>query len=463
MHDTAFHIGTLAMNIYADLRTDSVLEIGSQSFNGSLRENALPTTRYVGIDIEEGEGVDLVAEPGRPFPVNDAEFDLVMATSVFEHDPCFWMTFLEMCRATKDGGYIYINAPSNGVVHRYPQDNWRFYPDSGRALAQWATSQSIPVILVESFIAGRENDIWNDFVAVFRKGPIKRTLPKVFIHDHLSCTDVITWKSKKIQNSSEKPEDLILLDRADKRARAAEEELARGTAERDSLAGELNLLRTRLTEVDADQQRRQAESTQLKNDLNLRESELKQRQEEIEQTRREVAQKQTKLDELAAQLSASEERLKNYEMKRLDAERRNADLQRLHQESSRTLRKVETERAEAQAEARTAEAKLADRFQELATLTQLLRQKEQHAAAAQENLEWLLSLHQRMMRRPKWWNFMPESWRRRREHERLQRSGLFDAGDYLQRYPDVAAEGFDPLDHYLRHGFREGRARAFRA
>jgi SAM-dependent methyltransferase len=138
MHDTAFHIGSLAMNIYADLRTDSILEVGSQAINGSLREIALPTTRYFGIDIEEGEGVDLVIEQGEPLPVENDSFDLVIASSVFEHDPCFWMTFLEMCRATRDGGFIYINAPSNGVVHRYPQDNWRFYPDSGRALAEEA-------------------------------------------------------------------------------------------------------------------------------------------------------------------------------------------------------------------------------------------------------------------------------------------------------------------------------------
>jgi SAM-dependent methyltransferase len=179
MHDTAFHLGTLAMNMYADLRTDSILEIGSRSVNGGLRENALPTTHYIGVDIEEGEGVDLIAELGKPLPVEDASFDLVIASSVFEHDPCFWMTFLEMVRAAKDGAYIYINAPSNGIVHRFPQDNWRFYPDSGRALAQWAASQGSPVTLVESFIANREKDMWNDFVAVFRKGPITKTLPKV--------------------------------------------------------------------------------------------------------------------------------------------------------------------------------------------------------------------------------------------------------------------------------------------
>jgi Glycosyltransferase WbsX len=34
---------------------------------------------------------------------------------------------------------------------------------------------------------------------------------------------------------------------------------------------------------------------------------------------------------------------------------------------------------------------------------------------------------------------------------------LFDADEYLLRYPDVAADRVDPLDHYLQTGWREGR------
>jgi glycosyltransferase involved in cell wall biosynthesis len=37
-------------------------------------------------------------------------------------------------------------------------------------------------------------------------------------------------------------------------------------------------------------------------------------------------------------------------------------------------------------------------------------------------------------------------------------SGLFDAAWYLQRNPDVAESGKDPLDHYLNFGWKEGRA-----
>jgi chromosome segregation ATPase len=257
------------------------------------------------------------------------------------------------------------------------------------------------------------------------------------------CHDVITWKSRGVQNPSEKPEDLILLDRADERARAAEKGLADANVERDRLVTELTQLQAHLTEAETERLNLENEGIKIRNDLNLRESELRQRQEEIEQTRIEVAKKQEALDARTAELSANQQRIKDHELQC-------AAMERGYQQS---LAKVE-------AETRLADAKLLECRQELATLTQLLHHQEQRTAAVQENFEWLLSVHQKVRERPKWWNLMPESWRQRREHEWLQRAGLFDAEAYLQRYPDVAAEGFDPLEHFLRHGLQEGRVPA---
>jgi hypothetical protein len=39
----------------------------------------------------------------------------------------------------------------------------------------------------------------------------------------------------------------------------------------------------------------------------------------------------------------------------------------------------------------------------------------------------------------------------------LQRSGLFAAKWFLERNPDLGAAGVDPLAHYYRYGWREGR------
>jgi hypothetical protein len=42
-------------------------------------------------------------------------------------------------------------------------------------------------------------------------------------------------------------------------------------------------------------------------------------------------------------------------------------------------------------------------------------------------------------------------------YEMVRDSGLFDAEWYLNQYPDVATEGFDPLRHFIWHGLREDR------
>lgn len=506
MHDTAFHIGSLAMNIYADLRADSILEIGSQSVNGSLRDNALPTTHYVGLDIQDGDGVDIVVEPSKPFPVDDNSFDLVIASSVFEHDPFFWVTFLEMCRATKDGGYIYINAPSNGLVHRYPQDNWRFYPDSGRALAQWAVSQGLAVTLVESFIAKREQDIWNDFVAVFRKGRITKTLPKVFIHEHVPCTDVITWKSKDILNPSEQTEDLVLLTQAAAKAQAAENEITRLVHERESLDREAVELKTRLAATEGERQLRVSEAAEIRGELNLRESELRQRQEEIEQTRGDLTRARSGIDDLRGELFdlQKECELRSSENFRLDELRRelenrldaqgqlNAstleqlrereaelaatradseevskrltiaerDLKSAKERLGRSSRKIEELVASLRAAQSTnseLEKRLIAHFHETATLSQIILEAQESMAQQSETTKRIRELYDAVMSQPRWWAILSHSRRSRLQAARLYRLGVFDAQSYLGKNPDVAAAGEDPLHHYIHHGIEERR------
>jgi SAM-dependent methyltransferase len=199
MHDTAYRIGGLVIQSYSPRKKASILEIGAHNINGSLRDFATPSTRYVGMDFDAGHGVDIVLKPGEPWPVEDDDFDLVIASSVFEHDVAFWLTFLAMCRKAKPGGFIYVSAPSNGKVHRYPQDYWRFYPDAGLALECWAEREGIEITLVESFIAEREGDEWNDFCAVFRREPSSDVLSEEFVYARVPCTNVLTWKSSDVE------------------------------------------------------------------------------------------------------------------------------------------------------------------------------------------------------------------------------------------------------------------------
>ena len=53
--------------------------------------------------------------------------------------------------------------------------------------------------------------------------------------------------------------------------------------------------------------------------------------------------------------------------------------------------------------------------------------------------------------------FLLDSLRYFRNYALIKRSGLFDREFYLEENPDVAGAGVDPLKHYLRFGWREGR------
>jgi ubiquinone/menaquinone biosynthesis C-methylase UbiE len=170
LHKSAYISGGKFFSRYVTGSSVSILEIGSYNVNGTLKDFQPVGSKWVGADIENGPGVDLVIDDTSTLPFEDSSFDYVVASSAFEHDPTFWSTFSEMVRVLKNGGSIYINAPSNGMIHRYPIDVYRFYPDAGKALEKWGRSLRPELRLVESFIGNHDEEPWNDFCAVFTLG-----------------------------------------------------------------------------------------------------------------------------------------------------------------------------------------------------------------------------------------------------------------------------------------------------
>lgn len=145
-----------------------VVEIGSMDINGSLRDLNLKGCKWIGVDNDHGPGVNVVNKDLN-IPFEDGFADVTLSSSTLEHDVFFWHTFTEMVRITKPGGYVYINAPSNGPVHRHPVDCWRFYPDAATALLQWARHAGYKLELIETDVnPPHGNDIWADFYAIYR-------------------------------------------------------------------------------------------------------------------------------------------------------------------------------------------------------------------------------------------------------------------------------------------------------
>lgn len=170
MHLSALKNGELFFATYIGCnQAVTIVDIGAQDVNGSLRQCAPANCNYIGVDFVSGKGVDVVLDDPYKLPFADQSVDIVVSSSCFEHIRFFWLMFLEVLRVLKPGGLFYLNAPSNGDFHRYPVDCWRFYPDSGAALADWGRHQGFECLVLESFTDYQDQDIWNDFVGVFLK------------------------------------------------------------------------------------------------------------------------------------------------------------------------------------------------------------------------------------------------------------------------------------------------------
>lgn len=169
MHPTALMNGKLFFETYATQAGATVVDIGAQDVNGSLKDVMPAHLRYIGVDFVAGKGVDVILDDPYKLPFEDESVDIIVSSSCLEHSEMFWLAFLELLRVLRPNGLLYLNVPSNGDFHRYPVDCWRFYPDSGGALVAWARRNGMQPQLLESFISAQFMDPWNDYIAVFVK------------------------------------------------------------------------------------------------------------------------------------------------------------------------------------------------------------------------------------------------------------------------------------------------------
>jgi SAM-dependent methyltransferase len=148
--------------------TWEVLELGSKDFNGSVRPLFNNVKEYIGVDMQDGPGVDLVCDVHsllnlkEMYPIQDdcqfedlcfdenqgwcdchdnRQFDLIICLEMLEHDVAFWRTMNNIGWFLKPRGRLILSARGatrgrdgkNGESmweHGYPQDYWRFMPQA---------------------------------------------------------------------------------------------------------------------------------------------------------------------------------------------------------------------------------------------------------------------------------------------------------------------------------------------
>jgi SAM-dependent methyltransferase len=197
----------------------AILEIGSRvadntpiNQGNSLREHCPTNSQVTGIDFEPGLGVDIVLQDPYVFPLPARSFDVAISSSCFEHSDFFWLTFEEMVRVVRNGGLIYLCAPSSPFLHHpHPVDNWRFQCDAGKALALWAKRRGYKCELLESYI--QIGGGWHDFCCVFLIGESENLLthsPRV-IDTKIDFVNGYKYPNNKIINYRPYSEDVTRL------------------------------------------------------------------------------------------------------------------------------------------------------------------------------------------------------------------------------------------------------------
>lgn len=110
------------------------LIVGSKIHEGTGKEDRRKLyAEAIGIDMEDGLGVDLVANLEECGPVEQF-FAHIECTSVLEHSRRPWLLCENLQNMLLDGGTILVLVPWVWRVHNYPGDFFRYTPQGIEAL-----------------------------------------------------------------------------------------------------------------------------------------------------------------------------------------------------------------------------------------------------------------------------------------------------------------------------------------
>lgn len=93
---------------------------------------------YIGIDVYQGEQVDVVIEPCSRWPLPESAFDVALCTQVLEHVTDLHLTLSEIHRVLRPGGTVIASFPFLYNEHGIPHDYRRFSAYGAQQLfADW--------------------------------------------------------------------------------------------------------------------------------------------------------------------------------------------------------------------------------------------------------------------------------------------------------------------------------------
>jgi SAM-dependent methyltransferase len=117
-----------SVNPYAELPANAIIfDIGSKNARAGYSFGVPPAdAKVVCVDIQDGPGVDLVADAHDMHAVEDNSVDCVVTISTLEHVHYPVKVVAEIHRILKPGGTVFINVPFIFPFHADPDDYYRF-------------------------------------------------------------------------------------------------------------------------------------------------------------------------------------------------------------------------------------------------------------------------------------------------------------------------------------------------
>ena len=117
-----------AVNKEFDLHPKRVIDLGSKDRNKKVGARAhFPDSQYVGVDLEDGPNVDVIADAYRlNHRFHPGRFDAVLCLHLLEHIARPWLVMKQIDYVLVDLGLLYVSIPTIGYpVHNYPGVYWR--------------------------------------------------------------------------------------------------------------------------------------------------------------------------------------------------------------------------------------------------------------------------------------------------------------------------------------------------
>ena len=116
MHDNSMDLMRDFIEKY-NVKNGRVVDIGSLDLNGNYR-GLFPDAEYVGVDIVEGENVDVVMDSNEWQAIKNV--DLVISGQTIEHVANIPKLLSSIFNILRPGGLLCVIAPSAGPSHDYP-------------------------------------------------------------------------------------------------------------------------------------------------------------------------------------------------------------------------------------------------------------------------------------------------------------------------------------------------------